>query len=246
MNLPARSQALALLPDQGLPELLFLLLHGAGADASQMRPLAQALKAQYPQAAVVSINAPDAYDQAPGGTDAGKGYQWYSLKDANDDNHAQRVAAALPGFIATVRAWGEQFGLPWERVALAGFSQGAVMALEAVQAEVALAGRVLAFSGAYASMPGHAPLNVSLHLLHGLQDGTLPYQDQVDAAKRLVRLGADVTADILPDIGHELHPALIERAMAQLRTFVPARVWREAMQAAKEQGLDQEGKPSDA
>ncbi|MEJ6001607.1 esterase [Paucibacter soli] len=234
MNTPARSQALALLPDKGLPELLFLLLHGAGGDASQMRPLAQALRAQYPQAAVVSINAPEPYDQIPGG---GAGYQWYSLKDANDANHAQRVAEALPGFIATVRAWGEQFDLPWERVALAGFSQGAVMALEAVQAEVALAGRVLAFSGAYANMPGHAPLNVSLHLMHGLQDGTLPYQDQVLAAKRLVQLGADITADILPDIGHELHPALIEKAMLQLRSFVPARVWREAMQAAKEQGL---------
>lgn len=234
MNIPARSQALALLPDKGLPELLFLLLHGAGADASQMRPLAQALRAQYPQAAVVSITGPEAFDAIPGG---GAGYQWYSLQGATDDNHPQRVAEALPGFIATVRAWAEQFDMAWERVALAGFSQGAVMALEAVQAEVALAGRVLAFSGAYASMPGHAPLNVSLHLMHGLQDGTLPYQDQVDAAKRLVRLGADVTADILPDIGHELHPELIEKAMGQLRTFVPARVWREAMQAAQQQGL---------
>ncbi|MDT8999406.1 esterase [Paucibacter sp. APW11] len=235
MTQPARSQALALLPDKGLPELLFLLLHGAGADASQMRPLAQALKAQYPQAAVVSIHGPEPFDQIPGG---GSGQQWYSLQGANDDNHAQRVAAALPHFIATVRAWAEQFDLPWQRVALAGFSQGAVMALEAVQAEGELAGRVLAFSGAYATMPAHAPVDVSVHLLHGLQDGTLPHQDQVAAARRLVQLGGDVTADILPDIGHELHPDLIAAAMNQLQTFVPARVWREAMQAAQAQGLD--------
>lgn len=235
MSTPQRSQALALLPDKGLPDLLFLLLHGAGADASLMRPLAQALRAQYPQAAVVSINGPEPFDSVPGG---GAGYQWYSLQGSNDDNHAERVAAALPHFIATVRAWAEQFDMAWERVALAGFSQGAVMALEAVQAEPQLAGRVLAFSGAYASPPAHAPQEVSVHILHGQRDPVLPYQDQVSAARRLVQLGADVTADVLPDPGHELHPELIARAMEQLRTFVPARVWQAAMAAAKEQKLD--------
>jgi phospholipase/carboxylesterase len=148
------------------------------------------------------------------------------------------VAAALPGFVATVRAWAEQFDMAWERVALAGFSQGAVIALEAVQAEPQLAGRVLAFSGAYASPPAHAPDQVSLHILHGQRDPVLPYQDQVTAARRLVQLGADVTADVLPDLGHELHAELIARAMEQLRTFVPARVWKAAMEAAKEQKLD--------
>ncbi|MDI4634859.1 esterase [Pelomonas sp. V22] len=229
-----RSQALALLPAEGKPDLLFLLLHGAGADAAQMRPLAQALHTQYPQAAVLSLNGPEPYDAIPGG---GSGWQWYSLVGANDDNHAARVDAALPDFIATVRSWAAQFELPWQRVALAGFSQGAVLALEAVQVEVALVGRVLAFSGGYATMPGHAPAQVSVHLLHGLQDGVLPSQDQVTAAQRLVQLGADVTADILPGIGHELHDELIERALEQLQSFVPAHVWREAMQAAKEQGL---------
>ncbi|HEY1090775.1 MAG TPA: esterase, partial [Burkholderiaceae bacterium] len=234
---PERSQAIALLPNNGRPELLFILLHGAGADATQMRPLAQALREQYPAAGVLAINGPQAYDLIPGG---GAGFQWYSLAGANEDNHPVRVAAAMPHFIATLRAWGAQFELPWQRVALGGFSQGALMALEAVQAEPELAGRVLAFSGAYATPPAHAPQDVSLHLLHGLQDGTLPARDQVDAAKRLVALGADVTADVLPDIGHELHPDLIQRALQQLQTFVPARVWREAMQAAREQGLSPE------
>lgn len=235
MSTPQRSQALALLPDKGLPDLLFLLLHGAGGDASQMRPLAQALRGQYPQAAVVSINAPEAFDQVTDDAASAQGHQWYSLQGANDDNHAQRVAEALPGFIATVRAWAEQFDMAWERVALAGFSQGAVMALEVVQAEPQLAGRVLAFSGAYATPPAHAPQEVSVHILHGQRDPVLPFQDQVTAARRLVHLGADVTADVLPDPGHELHAELIERALHQLRTFVPARMWREAMQAAADE-----------
>ena len=48
----------------------------------------------------------------------------------------------------------------------------------------------------------------------------------------LVALGADVTADVLPAIGHELHPALIDAAIHQLRTFLPQKVWREALRAA--------------
>lgn len=231
---PQRSQALALLPDQGVAELLFLLFHGAGADATQMRPLAQALRQQYPRAAVLALAGPEPYDLIPGG---GAGLQWYSLAGADDDNHARRVAAAMPGFVALVRAWSAHFELPWQQVALAGFSQGAVMALEAVQAELQLAGRVLAFGGAYATLPEHAPQEVCVHLLHGQLDAVLPYRDQVAAAKRLIALGADVTADVLPEIGHELHPQLIERALEQLRSFVPARVWREAMQAAEDQGL---------
>ena len=223
---PFASRAVAMRPDKGTPDLLFLLLHGAGADAAQMRPLALALRAQYPQAAVLALNAPPLLET---------GQHWYSLEGCNDANHAERVQAALPAFIATVRSWAAQWELPWQQVALGGFSQGAVMALEAVQAEAQLAGRVLAFGGAYATPPAHAPHEVSLHMLHGQLDGVLPYQDQVSAARLLVQLGADITADVLPDIGHELHPELIERAMKQLRTFLPARMWKEAMQAAAEQ-----------
>ncbi|MGS0758372.1 esterase, partial [Roseateles sp. GG27B] len=94
-------------------------------------------------------------------------------------------------------AWAGHFELSWERVALAGFSQGATLALEAVQAHPALAGRVLAFAGGHATPPAHAPQDVSLHLLHGMADAVVPYPPIIAAARLLVRLGADVTADIV-------------------------------------------------
>jgi len=228
--------ALLLLPraEQGPAQLLFVLLHGVGSNAASLQGLAQALHAQYPQAAVLALNGPAPFDAVPGG---GTGYQWFSVSGISEANRPERVAAALPGLIQRVRAWQAHFDLPWERVALAGFSQGAIMALEAVQAEAQFAGRVLAFSGRYASLPTHAPQDVSLHLLHGLEDQVLPYGPAVEAAKALVQLGADVTADVLPDIGHELHPTLLAKALHQLRTFVPAKLWREAMKTAQEQGL---------
>jgi len=227
-------RAIVSLPASGPTQLLFLLFHGVGSQATHMAPLAAALREQYPQAAVVSLNGPQAFDGIPGG---GAGFQWFSVLGISDDNRPERVRAALPDFIARIRAWAAHFELDWPHVALAGFSQGAIMALEAVQAEPALAGRVIAVGGRYASLPELAPQDVCLHLLHGMADTVLPYQGVVTAAQALVQLGADVTADVLPEIGHELHPGLVAQAMLQLRTFVPAKVWREAMQEAQAQGL---------
>lgn len=224
-------QAHVLLPKDGQPDLLFVLLHGAGADGLQMRPLAEALHRQYPRAALVLPDAPDVFDAIPGG---GAGFQWYS-EQGDDAARAAGLTEALPAVIELIRYWAERLELSWERVALGGFSQGAILALEALQQEEQLAGRVLAFGGAYAYWPQHAPKDVSIHLLHGKNDEELPYVPLLNAARELMGLGADITADVMPDIGHELHPALIERAMEQLRTFIPARLWREAVVAAAEQ-----------
>jgi len=223
------TSALAHLPEQGPPELLYLLFHGVGATAESMLPLAQRLIREYPQAAVLCINAPDRFDAVIGETD---GKQWFSIRRVDEDNRPGRVAAALPAFIATVRAMQQRFEMSWERTALAGFSQGAVMALEAVQVEPMLAGRVLAFSGRHATAPAHVPSDTTVHLFHGIADTVIPAAAAIDSAQTLVELGADVTADVLPGIGHELHPLLLDRAIEQLRTFVPKKVWRAAMSEA--------------
>jgi phospholipase/carboxylesterase len=222
------THVLARLPDQGEPDLLFLLFHGVGASSESMAVLAQRLAQEYPQAAVLCVDAPDDFDAAPGRG----GRQWFSIQGIDDAQRPVRVAAALPRFIATVRALQLRFAMEWPRTALFGFSQGAIMALEAAQAEPQLAGRVIAFSGRYATLPEHAPRDTCVHLLHGLDDTVVPHGPAVAAARQLVALGADVTADVLPQVGHELDPRLIERAIDQLRTFLPARTWRAAFEAA--------------
>jgi phospholipase/carboxylesterase len=223
------ASALAHLPDPGPPELLFLLFHGVGAHADHMAPLARRLAQEYPQAAVLCLNAPDRFDAVIGETEA---RQWFSIRRVDEANRPARVRAALPGFVATVRALQARFGMDWERTALAGFSQGAVMALEAVQSEPRLAGRVLAFAGRHAQAPTHAPRDTTVHLFHGLADTVIPAAAAIDSAQTLVELGADVTADVLPGIAHELHPALMDKAIEQLRSFLPKKVWRAAMSEA--------------
>jgi len=238
------------LPTSGTPQLLFVLLHGIGQTGHHMAPLAQRLAAEYPDAALVSLNAPQAFDGLPGHDSAG--FQWFSGQGLSEAARTERVAAALPDLVLTVRALSVRFGLGWERTALAGFSQGAIIALEAVQAEARLAGRVLAFSGRHATAPEHAPVDTTVHFFHGMADTAVAPALVVDSAERLLALGGDVTADVLPGIAHELHPKLVDKAIEQLRTFIPKKVWREAMseapvlpRAASSRELGQDPPPGD-
>jgi phospholipase/carboxylesterase len=223
------SATVEILPASGAPQLLFLLFHGVGLDADAMKPLAETLGGEYPQAAIISVNAPRAYE---GPTSGRAGFQWFSPTGLTEDIRRERVAASLPEFTSVVRSLARRFQLPWQRTALFGFSQGAILSLEAVQAEAHLAGRVIAFCGRYATAPEHAPEDTTVHLLHGMLDQVVPPGPTVDAAQRLVALGGDVTADVIPGIAHELHPRLIAKAIEQLRTFIPKKVWREAMSEA--------------
>lgn len=208
-----------------VPELLFALLPDSGIapdGPDTLAPLAAALLGQYPRAATLTVHPPL--------RDAQGRCRWWLGAEPSPEG----VDEAVPTLVGRLRQEAARLGLPWQRVALAGVGDGAVLALEAVQAEPALVGRVLAFAGGYLARPEAAPQDVCVHLLHGLEDRRFPYRHVVDAAQALVDLGADVTADLLPHLDHGLHPALIDKAMEQLRNFIPARLWREALIAAQE------------
>ena len=94
-----------------------------------------------------------------------------------------------------------------------------------------LVGRVVAIAGRYARLPD-APPDAVIHLVHGKEDAVVPARHSVEAATRLVALGGDVTADIVPGITHTPHPELVDRALGHLQTFLPRRVWAEAIAEA--------------
>jgi phospholipase/carboxylesterase len=199
---------------------LILLFHGVGSNAQSLTGLGQTYARAFPQATVVAVDAPHASELAPGGR------QWFSVTGVTEENRPQRVDAALPAFEFAVRYWQDRAGVGAAGTALVGFSQGAIMALASALQPEPVAARVVALSGRFARLP-EAPLHEgsTIHLLHGKADTVMPYSHAIEGAMRLKSLGVDFTADVLPFIGHELHPDLVELAVDKLQHHVPARLW---------------------
>lgn len=205
-------------------EQLILLFHGVGAQPESMAWLGGRLASEFPKAMVVAVAAPDRSDNA-------LGYQWFSVVGVTEENRPARVASAMPAFAACVAQWQREANVGPAATGLVGFSQGALMALEATKLATPLAGRVVAIGGRFATLPDVAPQAVTVHMLHGKADTVMPYSHTVNGAHRLRDLGCDITADVLPFIGHEIHPDLAELAVTRLTTHIPQHVWAHAMKA---------------
>jgi phospholipase/carboxylesterase len=221
------NNALVIQMPDGPAQQLMLLFHGVGATPEHMEPLARHLAGAFPQAAVVCIPGPDEFDLGQGA-----GRQWFSVRAIDENNRAARVAEAMPGFVETVKQWREQTGASLDATALIGFSQGAIMALESTQVGEPLAGRVVGLSGRFANLPALVPGSTTLHLIHGKADATIPYVHTIAAAERLIELGGDVTADVIPFLDHRVNDEVATLLVERLRGYLPQRKWREAMQAA--------------
>jgi phospholipase/carboxylesterase len=204
------------------PRQLFVLLHDAGASAMDMLDFANLLGESFPEAAIVMPEGVESIHL--GKTER----QWFATFELSDSNRPERVAKAVVVLATFVREQQARFGILQSDTAVAGFGQGATLALALSDTHDGLAGRVLAFSGSYATLPDTAPALTTLHLLHGQRDEQVPVQLTQQAYARLMELGADATCDIASTIGHELHPALMDQAVQRLQTCVPLRFWRSA------------------
>lgn len=210
----------------GPPAQLFLLFHGFGTDEHDMVPLGRLLAADFPNALIVSVGAVQP-------SDAGQGRQWFALRDLTDENRVARVAAAMPAFLEAIRAWQADSGVEVAATALVGFSQGAIMALESTSVETPVAGRVIAVAGRFAALPTRAPAATTLHLIHGKADSVVPYRHTIAAAERIIGLGGDATADVLPFVGHLIDDEIVALMLERLTGYVPRRLWDEAMRASR-------------
>jgi phospholipase/carboxylesterase len=226
------------LPAQGAPEQLILLLHGWGSNGHAMAPLAQALREQFPQAAVLAPNAPHPYERS--NRPATGLRQWYAVDDLTPDIWTARVQGSLPALHAWVQAQQQRLGVGPAATALGGFSQGAILALALALKHDGLAGRVLAFAGCLTEPPTAAPRQTTLHLFHGADDTVIPASSAQQALDWLAELQGDITVDIASGLGHDLHPALIDCARQRLKSHIPLRTWQAAMGAVPRPGSRQD------
>ena len=177
---------------------LFVFLHGCGATAQSMIPIAFKFQARFPSAALV---VPSGFDPDARGEAA---QDWYPTRGLNPDNHRERVAAVLPDVEDLIRREQTNFGVPASHTVLIGFSQGGTVALEAVKTP-GLASAVVAFSARFARLPANGSrIRSRIHLVHGEYDSVVSRVYAERAARVLEGLHVPVTLDIVENLGHAL------------------------------------------
>ena len=194
---------------------LVLLMHGVGSTPLSMVGVARWFANRDQAAMVVSVASPDP-------SDISSGQQWFSVRGVTEENRPARVAAAMPAFVETVQHWQQVGGVDPQRTLIAGFSQGAIMALESTKLAYPPALQIVAFAGRFASPPDRRT-HAAIHLLHGESDPVMPVALALAAQSRLVELGTDVTLDLMQGVGHEPHPALLERLSVRLASHTANR-----------------------
>jgi phospholipase/carboxylesterase len=190
-------------PAEGDPEGLLVLFHGRGADEHDLFPVLDALD---PARRLLGLTPRGPLSLPPGGA------HWYALRQVGypDPPTFHATYGQVAGWLDALAA---ETGVPPERTALGGFSQGAVMshalALGSGRPKPAA---LLAFSGFVPAVPGfELDLDGDLPRVaigHGTLDGVIGVEWGRRARELLEGAGADVLYREYP-LPHTIDPRFL-------------------------------------
>lgn len=212
MSVPRSPIELTVRPARtGTPRGAVVLTHGRGADADDLGPLLDLLD---PDGRLLGIFPRGPLTLPPGGR------HWYIVREVGYPD----ADTFLPTYAELTErldgALAEQ-GVPWERTALGGFSQGTVMSYA-----VGLGtGRprpaaILAFSGFIPEVDGfeldlESRVGLPVSIAHGALDPVISVEFARRARELLERSGLAVTYREDP-IAHSISPAAVAQAVTAL------------------------------
>ncbi len=185
----------------GKPDSVVALLHGLGADGNDLISLAPVFSRALPNTAFVSPHAPFPCDMAP------YGRQWFLLQDRDPARVLAGVRAAAPILDGFIDAELARWGLPPERLALLGFSQGTMMSLHVAPRRTAAIAGVVGYSGALVGaelLAAEIKARPPVLLVHGDADPIVPFQAMARAAQALGDNGISVETLACPDLPHSI------------------------------------------
>jgi phospholipase/carboxylesterase len=198
----------------GRTSQLVVFLHGYGADGNDLIELGRQWRAILPEAAFVSPHAPERSPAAP------MGRQWFALSNrppddaAGSDERWNGAVKARGGIDAFLDAELKRLGLDDSKLALVGFSQGAMMALHVGLRRPRAPAAILGFSSlligadrlseATARDARGAPPPILL--IHGDQDPLIPLEAMFMAAEALAQASIPTQWHLSAGIGHGIDP----------------------------------------
>ncbi|MGV6486241.1 alpha/beta hydrolase [Stenotrophomonas indicatrix] len=199
-------------PAQGDAQGLVVLLHGVGSNEQSLVPLASAID---PRLHVLLPRGPVVFGP--------QAFGWFTVRfDAQgpviDPAQAETSRLLLADWLAGQQ---QRLGLDARQTALAGFSQGGIMAAsvaltqpQRVTSFVILCGRILPeIAPSIPTDVGHAGLDALV--VHGYDDDKLPYSLAEAASRRLQALGVAHQLRGYP-VGHALSADMQRDTLAWL------------------------------
>jgi len=185
---------------------LVVILHGYGADGADLIDLGRAWQGQLPDAAFAAPDAPEHLSfEALGGR------QWFALHERSPDEYrigAGAAQAVLDRFLDEELA---RLSLDGSALAIVGFSQGAMMAMQCGLRRRMPPAALIGYSGL---LPGAGRLDgintaSPVLIVHGMEDDVVPHYHAEAAQKALISAGVPSQHHLLPRLGHSID----ERAM---------------------------------
>jgi phospholipase/carboxylesterase len=192
-----------------------LLLHGYGADGNDLIELGRAWQQWLPDAAFFAPHAPDSLPHA-----GAAGRQWFPLTMRDPHERWRGVTQAGPGLDALIDAELGAHNLEARRLALVGFSQGAMMALHVGLRRPKPLAAIVGLSGLLVLQDGTGPESLAaaarsrppVLLSHGDGDDIIPVDALFMSAEALAAAGIPCEWHLSAGIGHGIDEGALSHA----------------------------------
>ncbi|OWY10694.1 MULTISPECIES: alpha/beta hydrolase [Thioclava] len=208
-------------PQSGTVKSAVVFLHGYGADGADLLGLADPLGQHLPDTLFLAPDAPEPCRAAP------YGRQWFPIPWIDNSSEAESAqglkdaAADVDAFLDSVL---EEQGLTPAQLAVIGFSQGTMTALEVLPRRAEPVAGLVAFSGRLLrpeALGTEAISKPPVLLIHGDQDPVVPFADMGKAGDALVSAGFDTYAHVMKGTGHGIAPDGLSVALSFLQDKLP-------------------------
>ena len=204
----------SLAPTSGTTKSIVVLLHGYGSNGADLISLAPYWRDALPDTLFVAPNAPEPVPGLPGG------YQWWGLASFDRAALAAGVALTVPAVDGLIDALFAEHALPPGRLALVGFSQGTMTALNAGLRRPEPVAGIVGFSGMLADVGGIETgirSRPPVLLVHGDADPVVPFAGFEEARRTLRALDVPVSEHVSPGLEHSIDMPGLSAAEAFLR-----------------------------
>ncbi|MBM3632604.1 MAG: phospholipase [Alphaproteobacteria bacterium] len=179
---------------------LVVFCHGYGSNGQDLLSLAPYWSRILPEVEFISPNAPEIGEAYPAG------YQWFSLKEFTPQAIRIGLNKAVPVLQEFILQALEKRNLTPADLAIVGFSQGGMIALEMIFALPDLKG-VISYSGGFYPSVLLTPITgqrTEILLVHGNEDTVVPYEFLSESQEHLRKLGFDPHTLTCSGLGHSI------------------------------------------